>query len=349
MTHPDLDPGRTEEAGTARAVWFTAPRRAEVLRQRPRERGEDDVVVKAVNSLISAGTEMLVYRGQYPASAPLGAETCEGSFAFPVKYGYQVVGRVVEAGARSGYQPGALVFARHPHQDLFTIRAAPRMVVRVPQTVSPRMAMFTNLAEVALNCLLDVPVRHGDVVVVFGQGVVGLFCAQLARRTAGKLIVVDPIEKRRALGLSLGADAAVAPADAAEVIAELSQGRGADICLEASGSPPALQAALESTGLEGTIGVVSSYGSRTVPLVLWPEFHRGRLRIISSQVGQLGSGLQPRWDAMRRTSVVMDLLPHLHTEEMISREVPLDRAAEAYDAIDQRPEEVLGVALTYDS
>ena len=62
--------------------------------------------------------------------------------------------------------------------------------------------------------MLDVPVRLGDAVVVYGQGVVGSFCAQLARRTAGVLLVVDPIEARRRIALEWGADVAVAPADA---------------------------------------------------------------------------------------------------------------------------------------
>ena len=54
---------------------------------------------------------MLVYRGKVPAGDSLGLETCAGSFGFPVKYGYQVVGEVVAAGAEAGYHPGDIVFA----------------------------------------------------------------------------------------------------------------------------------------------------------------------------------------------------------------------------------------------
>ena len=77
------------------------------------------------------------------------------------------------------------------------------LISAVPDGLPAERAVFVNLLEVALNCLLDVPVRFGDCVVVYGQGVVGSLVAQLARRMAGVLIVVDPIAgegKRRSNG-----------------------------------------------------------------------------------------------------------------------------------------------------
>jgi threonine dehydrogenase-like Zn-dependent dehydrogenase len=128
--------------------------------------------------------------------------------------------------------------------------------------------VFVNLLGVALNCHLDVPVRFGDVAVIYGQGVVGSLVAQLARRMAGRIIVVDPIAGRRAAALKWGADAALAPDDAPAATATLSEGRGADICIEATGAPSALQAAIKAAGQEGTVVVLSFFGTRKVPLIL---------------------------------------------------------------------------------
>jgi 2-desacetyl-2-hydroxyethyl bacteriochlorophyllide A dehydrogenase len=332
----------------AQALWFTSARQAELLEEEvPRPR-EDQVTVRAVTSLVSAGTEMLVYRGQVPAEDDLGLETCGGTFGFPVKYAYQVVGEVVEAGATTRYAPGDLVFARHPHQELFTMRDDSILLFRVPDGLSPERAAFANLLDVALNCSLDVPVRHGDCVVVYGQGVVGSFCAQLARRTATTVIVVDAISGRRENALGWGADAAVAPEDAAAVIGELSKGRGADISIEASGAPAALQAAISTTGQEGTIAVVSFFGGRTVPLVLSPEFHYRRQRVISSQVSSIGSGLQPRWTMERRMETVFELLGQSWLQTTVSRRIPFQQAPDAYRLLDEHPEGALGVLLTYD-
>jgi 2-desacetyl-2-hydroxyethyl bacteriochlorophyllide A dehydrogenase len=342
--------GSVEPGGQqARALWFTAPRRAELLTEVAAKPRPDQVTVRAIVSLVSAGTEMLVYRGEVPASDSLGLETCAGNFGFPVKYGYQVVGEVVAAGAEAGYQPGDVVFARHPHQDLFTMRSTNSLLTRVPRDMQPERAVFVNLLEVALNCALDVPVRFGDVVVVFGYGVVGSFCAQLSRRTAGRLVVVDPIAERRTAALSRGADAAVSPEEAAGAIADVSNGRGADICIEASGAPSAVQEAVRACAQEGTIVEVSYFGTRKVPLVLSPEFHFRRQRIVSSQVGSIGSGLQPRWDLERRDGVAFELLKSDWVATPVSHRYVFDEAPDAYRVLDENARAATGILLVFDN
>jgi 2-desacetyl-2-hydroxyethyl bacteriochlorophyllide A dehydrogenase len=335
---------------SAQAVWFTAPRCAELRRADVGPCDPDGIVVEAIASGISHGTEMLIFRGEGPADQKVTPSTCEGTSMgeFPIKYGYQNVGRVVEAGSDTTFKPGDLVFVRFPHQDLYTVKVDPELVYRIPSYEDPEIAVFGNLLDVALNATLDVPVRLGDVVVVFGLGVVGMFCAQLARRTAGKLIVVDPIPARRSLALRFGADLAVSPLEAVDAVNDMSEGRGADIVFEASGATSALQTAIQSAAFEGTVVVVSWYGVKPVQLVLSPEFHMRRLRMVSSQVNVIGSGLQPRWDVQRRMNVVFDLLPSLHPKELITHRIPFDNAPEAYRLIDEEPESVLAVVLNYD-
>ena len=330
-----------------RAVWFSAERTPVVQSERVEHPGRDEFTVEALASLISPGTELQVYRGQISADTDLGLETCRGTFAFPVKYAYQVVGTVVEAGSDVPLTVGERVFARHPHQDLFTMRYDPDLVFSLPANMDTDVATFANLADVALNAVLDVPVRIGDVVVCFGHGIVGSFCAQYARLTAGHLIVVDPIATRRDLALANGADEAVAPEDALSAVMDASAGRGADVAIEVSSAPGALQQAIEVTGQEGTILVVSYYGSRAVPLVLAPEFHFRRHRIVSSQVSSVGSGLQPRWDFQRRLATVLARLADLRVPEMITHRFALDDAPDAYRLIDESPEETLGVLIDY--
>ncbi|HLK43643.1 MAG TPA: zinc-binding alcohol dehydrogenase [Thermoleophilia bacterium] len=338
---------QTPTRSGARALWFTERRRAELVEEPVAEPTGDEVTVRAICSLVSAGTELLVYRGELPAEDDLGLETCAGSFGFPVKYAYQVVGEVVAAGEEAVYRPGQLVFCRHPHQERFTMHSRGWLMAEVPDGLDPQRAVFVNLLEVALNCMLDVPVRFGEVVAVYGQGVVGSFCAQLARRTAGKLVVVDPIAVRREQAIAFGADAAVAPDEAPEVIAALSEGRGADVCVEASGAPAALQAAIRATGQEGTIAAVSFFGTRVVPLMLSPEFHYRRQHLISSQVSSVGSGLQPRWGFERRNAAGFALLRNEWLLTPVSHRIAFENAAEAYRILDERPDEAMGIVLVY--
>jgi 2-desacetyl-2-hydroxyethyl bacteriochlorophyllide A dehydrogenase len=339
-------PARTGHAETpARALWFTAARHAELLEQSVAPPGPGQVSVRAIVSLVSAGTEMLIYRGE--GAGELGLETCEGSFAFPVKYAYQVVGEVVATGEGTSFAVGDIVFARHPHQTYFTMNSETGLLVKIPDGMPPDRAVFLNLLSVALTTQLDVPVRFGDRVVVYGQGIVGSLAAQLARRTAGKLFVVDPIASRRERALGWGADLALPPEAAHEAILEATAGRGVDIAIEASGTAPALQAAINVTGQEGTIVVVSFFGTKVVPLVLAPEFHYGRQRIISSQVSSLGSGLQPRWTPARRDATSARLLGEDWLETPVTHRLPFSQAPEAYRLLDTQPDQAMSVVLGY--
>jgi 2-desacetyl-2-hydroxyethyl bacteriochlorophyllide A dehydrogenase len=343
----------------ALGLWFTGPRQAELMPEEVGRPGPGEVLVRATTSLVSAGTEMIVYRGETRSRSETDLPTSAGTYPFPIKFAYQVVGEVEEAGAQSGFVPGDRVFAYHPHQDRFTMPAGRvgggsyaaggrTLLFAVPESLDDDHAVFANLFGVALTCLLDVPVRIGDCVALSGLGVVGSFAAHFARRTAGRLILVDPLAARRARAGWIGADAVVHPDDAPAAIAEHTDGRGVDIFIEASGAPSALQGAIEGTGTEGTIAVLAYYGgNKPVPLVLAPEFHVRRQKIVSSQNAMVGSGLQPRWDTERRMAVVMEQLASVDTARLISHRFPFGRAPEAYQLIDERPEDALGVILDY--
>jgi 2-desacetyl-2-hydroxyethyl bacteriochlorophyllide A dehydrogenase len=330
-----------------RGLWFVGARQAEIREEEVPQPGEHEVTVRARLSLVSAGTEMLIYRGEANPDEDVGLATARGSFRLPVKYAYQTIGEVVAAGTNAGYQVGERVFCRHPHQDLFTLDSQGRLVARVPDDLPLERAVFLNLVEVALNAQLDVPTRLGDRVVVFGQGIVGSLCAQLARRTAGQLAVVDPLASRRRQALDWGADHAFDPAEAEAGIADMTQGSGVDIAIEATGAPAALQSAIRCAGQEATIVVISFFGRRIVPLLLSPEFHYRRQRIVSSQVSNVGSGLQPRWAFARRTSVAFSLLRQPWLKTPATHTLPFEAAAEGYRLLDARPEEVQAVLLTY--
>jgi alcohol dehydrogenase len=337
----------------AEAVWFTGPRRVELRAEAISRPAPNQVTVKAIRSLISAGTEMKFYRGEAGLTLEAAVTDMPTAKLEPgpkIKYAYQCVGTVIEAGSESGFSAGNLVFARHPHQDFFTVseRYGEQLtLVRLPDGMDPEVAIFLNLTEVALNGLLDVPISLGDVVVVFGQGIVGTLVSQLARRTAGRLVVVDPFENRRKLALKLGADVAVDPKEANAAVMEVSKGRGADVAIEVSGAGSALQQAINVTGRDGTVLALSFYGDHKVDLVLAPEFHVRRIKVTSSFVGYLNPKITARWDFGRRGEAAIDLLPTLNTSDLISHRFPLEKAPDAYELLDRKPGEVVGVAFVY--
>jgi 2-desacetyl-2-hydroxyethyl bacteriochlorophyllide A dehydrogenase len=291
---------------------------------------------------------MLVYRGEVPQDLRLDLPTLVGSYAFPIKYGYAAAGYILDTGPDVDHlAPGDPVFVHHPHQDVFLVPA--RMPVRLPDDLDPELGVFAANLETALNIVHDTPVRLGETVLIFGQGIVGLFVTLLLKLAgAGQVLVVDPLEERRRVALAAGADRALGPESLTERITEITGGHGADVAIETSGSGAALQSAIDTVATEGTVVVASWYGTKPVTLALGGHFHRGRVRLRSSQVGRSNPELAPRWDQDRRIATVLGLLGRLELRELISHRIPFERAPEAYMLLDERPGEALQVIFTYE-
>ncbi len=320
----------------ARAAWIVAPRLVELRCEQLRSPAPNEMRVRTMRSAISHGTEMLVYRGQAPADLDFDLPTFAGSFGLPIKYGYATVGEVVEAGADAALTRGDRVFVHHPHQTSFIVDAG--LPVRLPSDLDPERAILLANLETALNVVLDARARFGERVVVFGQGVVGLLVTQLLLRSGMTVIAVDGYERRRQLAERFGATA-VAPDELQET--------AADVSIEISGNPAALQQAIDATAVEGSVVVASWYGTKPVELQLGGAFHRHRLRLVSSQVSHLDPSLAPRWDRERRTRLALHLLPQLDLAPLITHRFAFEEAADAYRLIDEHPEQTAQVVLTY--
>lgn len=331
----------------ARAVWFAGPRQAELREEAVEEPSRGQVKVASICGLVSAGTETNMYKGEGNADELERFPYARGELPFPIKFGYQEVGEVVAVGDDVELEVGDRVFCIHPHQELFTVDTP--FVWKLPHDLPPERAAFMALFFVGVNSMLTTPALVGDCVAVSGLGVVGSLTAVLARRTASRVVLIDPVESRREAAAWIGADAVVSPSDAADAIAECTNGRGVDVFFEASGAPPALQTALENTGMEGTISVSSWYGTRPVQLSLSPEFHFRRYKVVSTGP-VLPPELAPRWDFDRLWSVVWDLMRDIHVEEhLITHRVPFSRAPEAYELLDSPQRDALGVLLEHET
>ena len=329
----------------AAAVWFARARSVELRTEELADPGPDEVRVRAALSAISHGTEMLVYRGEVDADLALDLPTLAGGYGFPLKYGYASVGHTVAIGRDvRGLREGDLVFALHPHQDEYVVRES--LVRRLPDRTAPEQGVFLANLETAVNVVFDAKPRLGEVVAVFGQGVVGLLVTQLLCRSGARVIAVEPTALRRSFAERCGADAAIAPGDES-FLRTFTSGRGADIAIDASGSPSALQQAIDSVAIEGTVVVCSWYGDKPVPLALGGRFHRGRVRLVSSQVGRIDPALAPRWDRERRLELATDLLRELVLADLITHRIPFAQAAEAYALLDGGAAETVQVVLDY--
>lgn len=328
----------------ATAVTFVAPGQVELRPVEVPEPAEGQLLVRTLCSGISAGTELLAYRGEVEPDLALdeslGALT--GDFRYPFRYGYSCVGRIERSGDTTAPE-GALVFAFHPHQDRFVVGA--RDVVRL-DGVEPRAGTLFPLIETALQVTLDAgPVLEQPVVVV-GLGVLGILSAAMLRRAGARVVAAEPRQWRRDAALAFDVPA-VAPEELGSKVAEMTQGRGVPLVVEVTGNPAALADALPLLAHEGTALVASWYGSRTAPLPLGGEFHRRRLSIRSTQVSTIPSWQTGSWTVERRRAVARRLLGELPLHALATHTFPVADAAAAYAAVDRGEPGVLHAALCY--
>lgn len=319
----------------ARAFWVTAPGKGEIRGEELRHPAGGEVVVRALFSGISRGTEALVFGGRVPASEwhRMRAPFQEGDFPAPVKYGYSMVGRVEHG---PGPLVGRVVFVLHPHQTRFVVGADDVHVLL--DGIPPARAVLAANLETALNGVWDAGPHVGDRIAVIGAGTVGCLAAWLVSRIPGCDVQLIDINPRRAgIARALGIPFAQPSAAASD----------ADVVIHASGTPEGLDLALRLAGLEARIVELSWFGDRSVPLALGSAFHARRLTIASSQVGRIAPHQRARWDARRRIHLVMTLLQDPNLDVLISGESDFEELPDVMARLATAPGDTLCHRIRY--
>ena len=319
----------------ARAFWVAEPGRGEIRTETLRAVAGDDVLVRALFSGISRGTEALVFGGRVPQSewGRMRAPFQEGEFPAPVKYGYSVTGIVEEGPAEL---VGRHVFVLHPHQTRFVVPATAVHVL--PDEVPPSRAVLAANLETALNGIWDARPHVGDRITVIGAGTVGTLTAWLASRLPECVVeLVDTNPQRAGVAAALGVPFATP---------ETAEG-DADVVIHASGSPAGLELALNLAALEASIVELSWYGDHVVTVPLGGAFHSKRLTLASSQVGRIAPAQRARWDHHRRMRLTLDMLREPLLDAVITGESPFDLLPEVMAGLAQRSGDVLCHRIRY--
>ncbi len=314
----------------ARVLFHTGPRRVEIRELATPRPAAGEVLVRTLCSGISGGTERLVYRGEVLANLALDdtIDALGGTFSYPFAYGYACVGQIAES--------GQMVFAFHPHQDVFAARADE--LIPLP-AIDPASATLFPLVETALQVTLDAGAGYRDRVIVLGAGVLGLLTGLLLQRAGWRPLLAEPQAWRRDLASSVGATA-VAPEELAE--------EKVPLVIDASGNPDAPAMALNMLSHEGTLLIASWFGSKPVVLPLGGAFHRRRLIIRSTQVSTVPARLSATWTGSRRRQETIELLAELPLAQLCTHVFAFSQAAEAFRAVDEGTPGLMHAVLDYD-
>lgn len=310
----------------AKAVFFVGEGEVETRTVELSDPETEEVVVDASVSAVSAGTEGLLYEGAVPETEA-SVNGAEG-LSYPTRYGYSVVGEVIDAGEEVRDRLGERVHVLHPHQSRFVVSADEAR--RVPENVSDRDAAFLSNVETAVGFAMDGGPIVGEDVAVFGQGVVGLLTTAVLSEFPVSLTTFEPQDRRREISLEMGADESYTPSVANEV----SPDEGYDLAYEVSGNPEALDAAVSVTGYGGRVIAGSWYGVRSASLELGKSFHGNNITIQDSQVSTIAPELRGRWTKERRLELAWRLLERIEPSRYVTESFRVDEAEEAYEAVD---------------
>jgi 2-desacetyl-2-hydroxyethyl bacteriochlorophyllide A dehydrogenase len=327
-----------------KTLFFTAPQKIEIQETSLPSLKEDEMLVETICSAISAGTEMLVYRGQFPHLAD-AHDNVSNDLNYPLAYGYACVGRVVEVGKLvNGNWLNKIVFAFQPHASHFITHTD--SLIPIPDSLSPENACFLPNVETAVNLIQDGAPILGERVLVLGQGVVGLLTASLLSEfPLESLVTMDNFELRRK-ALQVESKKlevkSLTPDDL-----QHSNFDPFDLTFELSGSPYTLNNAIALTIFSGRIVIGSWYGQKRAEIDLGGAFHRSRIKLISSQVSTISPELSGRWDKARRFEVAWKALERIKPEKWITHRFSLNDADKAYQLLDENPQETIQVIFDY--
>ncbi len=339
-----------------RQLIATAPHVAEIQEYKDRVILSNEVKVKVQFAAPKHGTELTDFKGcspfmkeKYDSEWQLFVpreeqEECGVKFG-EWNLGNQWVGKVVEKGSQvKDYEIGDMVCSYGGIRETHIINAVDNYRLRkLPANVSWKNAVCYDPAQFALGGVRDAGVRPGDRVAVFGLGAIGQIAAQICKKMGASLVVViDPIEMRRQIAISNGADIALDTTgiDVGLELKKLTNKLGVDAVIETSGHPSALQSALRGLAYGGTIAYVAFGKEITSCLNFGKEAHFNNAKIVFSRAGSEPNPDYPRWSRRRIEDVCWEMLTngYLTCENIINPVVAFNDCAEGYmKFVDKEP------------
>ncbi|MDR1281521.1 MAG: zinc-binding dehydrogenase [Opitutaceae bacterium] len=342
---------------TARAIVFPKPFEVELRDIKLPVQGEWDLTVELEASAISIGTERWALTGKRP----------EGDVTFPCIPGYLSVGKIVDAGssARTRFAIGErvnFVVASLPEgyggnwmcghltpaivnvdPAKLSVYAGNPYVEKVPAGLSGEEAALAGLSAVACRGIDMAGIgAHQTInnpkIVVLGQGVIGHAAAQICRLRGACVIAADVMPARIALSRQYATDTVVNSKEEnlLERVMEFTNGKGADIVIDTTGSMAVVAQIPDMLALFGTIVFQGWY-----PPPNTMNFHNLQLKFARTVYPCCHSG-----DAVSRCMTWMQT-GKLNLKPLITHRFNPGQAREAYDLILNRPEETMGIVFDW--
>jgi len=344
------------------------------------------LLIKVVNSCISAGTELSTVSGSgkslvrrvldQPAAVARVLNMArtdgiakavlkiQGRLGASAPIGYSLSGIVLAVGEGvTDIRPGDRVAAAGQglanHAEYVDV---PRnLVIRMPDGLDFGPASTVALGAIAMQGVRRADPKLGDIAVVFGVGIVGQLAAQLLHAAGVRVIAVDLDDRRLELARRLGCEFAVNPAreDAVKAVSHFTGGHGADTVLfcAATSRSETLTDAFAMTRRKGKLVMVGVWGTelkredvyrKEIDFLISTSYGPGRYDSGYEQKGLDYPYAYVRWTENRNMAEYLRLLAtqRLDVESLVEAVHSIEKVEEAF-ALLQGAERPLIVLLDY--
>ena len=213
----------------------------------------NEAIIKTSMSLISAGTELSrVY-------------AIKQGFSYPVYPGYSAIGTILAKGqGLTHLNVGDRVFYSGPHASINRFSHVGTTqgdkIMKIDNRLSDKQACLIPLGLIAMNVITACDGKLTDTAAVYGLGTIGILTALLLKQSGFRVLALDPVASRCEEARALGLDEvfSCSPQEQVEKVKQLTQGRGSDISVDASGISPAVVNAILGTAKHGQVILLGS-------------------------------------------------------------------------------------------
>ena len=306
--------------------------------------GNNEILVATECSLISPGTERAFL---------LGLPNAQGRY--PSYPGYSNIGVVIDNGRDvDGYKIGDRVVSSKGHTSHFI--ATPDSLLKVTEaTLSSEEGVFFNLCTIAMQGVRKAKIELGELVLVLGGGLIGLFAMQIAKLSGGlPVITADLSDNRLQLATQVGADYTLNPEaeDLNDQLDSITGSKGLAVVIEATGHPPVVNTALQLADWHGRVVLLASTRGETERVNFYRDIHGKGLTVLGAH-----NSVRPRhesspnfWTLRDDWELSLQLIAHhrVVVAPLITHRLAGTQAVEAYQLLMEWDQNLLGVVLNWE-
>ena len=326
-----------------------------------------EVLLKSSRTMISIGTEMTAFCGEYPPNS-----NWEKFFKCPYYPGYNNIGVVVDAGpgvdrsvigkrlASSGRHAAYVTAPIHdfdagvPADGKQQAAGGRNGCRQIPASLGDDHAVFFTIPQIVMNGIRAAKIQWGECSVVYGLGLLGQFALRFCRLSgAAPVFGIDVSEKRLSLLPADPAVIAVNPKkqDVLETIKKHNHGRPADVVFEVTGNAGLMERELTCLREKGRMLLVSSPRDKVVfdfqDSCAWPSYTIIGCHNFSHPAFPQADN---PWTKERHVEMFFDLAvrKEIDLDLMISRKVSYRQAPAVYQDLLKDRSNDLGIIFNWD-